>query len=122
MAKKIMVLDDESNTVELVKAVLEIGGFEVLPFTEPNAALEHLEKGDLPDLMLLDMRMPAISGPDLCDKLAQNPKFRELKIVFFTASSDFDRGLLQKHGVKGFIFKPFDNDGLVAEVKKYLGI
>lgn len=117
---RIMVVDDEIDTVTLLDAILEINGFESITFTSAKEALEELNHGKLPDLLLLDMRMPEISGPDFCEKVRKTEKLKKLKIVFFTASSDLDKSLLEKHGVLGFIFKPFDNDQLVQDINKYV--
>ena len=122
MAKKIMVVDDQPDTVELAKAVLEIGDFEVLDFTRPREALEALKKGGLPDLLILDIRMPDLSGPDLCKLIRSDSAIKSQKIVYFTASSDADMKLLREDNVLGYIFKPFDNDNFIREVKKYLAM
>ena len=122
MAKKIMVVDDQPDTVELAKAVLEIGDFEVLDFTRPREALEALKKGGLPDLLILDIRMPDLSGPELCKLIRLDPAIKALKIAYFTASSDADMKLLSEGNVLGYIFKPFDNENLIKDVNKYLAM
>ena len=90
------------------------------PFTSPEAAMNVLKAGYLPDLLILDMRMPEMSGIDVCEELRKNPKFGRLKIVFFTASSDLDGELLRRFSVLGFIYKPFDIKKLVEQVRKYI--
>ena len=120
MDKKIMVVDDEPDTLELVDAVLSMHKFEVTIFDAAEEALNKLEKGYTPDLVLLDMRMPRISGPDFCKLVKKIERLKDLKIVFFTASSNEDNETLKENDVKGYIFKPFDNDGLVKEINTYL--
>jgi CheY-like chemotaxis protein len=117
-----MVVDDEPDTVELTKAVLEMNGFEVTTFTDSQAALDSLKKDPLPDLIALDMRMPQVSGPDFCEKIRADPRTKGIRIVFFTASSFKEDAVVKKYGVLGYIFKPFDNDQLVKDVNKYLGM
>ncbi len=121
MAKRIMIVDDEPDTIELTKTVLEMNGFEVAAFTDSQAALDSLKKDPLPDLIALDMRMPQVSGPDFCEKIRADPRTKEIKIVFFTASSFKEDATAKKYGVLGYIFKPFDNDQLVKDIKKFLG-
>jgi CheY-like chemotaxis protein len=121
MGKYIIVVDDEDNTLELTKAVLEMNGFKVDTFDMAQPALDALNK-NIPDLVLLDMRMPQIAGPDFCKKVKENPKLKNLKIVFFTASSFMDDKVLKESGALGYIFKPFDNEDLVKQVNKYLGV
>lgn len=121
MKNKIMIVDDEPDTLELAKTVLEMGGFAVITFDSAREAMDSLKNGSAPDLICLDMRMPEISGPDFCDMVRNDPKLKSLKIVFFTASSAKDDSALKKHGALGYIFKPFDNDQLIKDVKKYIG-
>ena len=123
MVKKIMVVDDEQDIVELVKVILESSGFEVQAFVDAKAALAKLEGGECPDLLILDIRMPQISGYDFCKRVRKNKKLDNLKIAVFTASSDLGQSFLElNHNVIGFISKPFDNKKLISDVKKYLGI
>ncbi|MEA3514745.1 MAG: response regulator [Nanoarchaeota archaeon] len=123
MAKKIMVVDDEQDILELVKVILESEGFEVRAFINAKEALAELEKGNCPDLLILDIRMPQISGYDFCKIVRKNKKLDSLKIAVFTASSNLGQSFLElNHNVIGFISKPFDNKKLVSDVKKYLGI
>ena len=117
---KIMVIDDTEDTVELAKTILEISGFEVSAYTSPETALAELKKGNLPDLVILDVRMPGISGPEVCEQIRKDEKLKDLKIIFFTASGETNIELLKKHGVLGYIFKPFDNDEFVKNIKNYL--
>ena len=109
---------DEPDTVELVDAILGAEGFNVIKYESSEKALNSIKKGEKPDLILLDLRMPVISGPDFCTEL--NKAKIKLKIVFFTASSDLDKALAKKSGALGYIFKPFSNEDLVREIKKYL--
>lgn len=118
--KTIMVIDDEPDTVEIVQTILEMKDFKVLAYTNAQKALDALKSKEDPDLVLLDMRMPEISGPDFCNAVHKNSKHKNLKIVFFTASSDVNLKLAKKHGVKGFIFKPFDNEKLLKDINKFL--
>lgn len=123
MAKKIMVVDDEQDILELVKVILESQGFEVSAFINAKEALSELETGNCPDLLILDIRMPQISGYDFCKMVRKNKKLDNLKIAVFTASSNLGQSFLElNHNVIGFISKPFDNKKLVSDVKKYLGI
>ncbi|MFH2021365.1 MAG: response regulator [archaeon] len=117
--KTIMVIDDEPDTLILVEAVLSMNGFSAITFDSSKKALDTLKKGKKPNLILLDMRMPVISGPEFCQEL-KKAKLENLKIVFFTASSNLDKNLAKKSGALGYIFKPFSNDDLVKQINKYL--
>lgn len=119
---KVLVVDDTFDTIELMRIVLSSHGFEPITFTSPNKAFEYLKNNALPDLLILDMRMPEMNGTEFCDELRKDHKFDHLKIVFFTASSDLDHELLTKHHVLGFVYKPFDIKGLVKQINDYIAM
>jgi len=122
MAKKIMVVDDEESLVELVKAVLEQEDYEVITAADGNECLKKL-KSVKPDLILLDMMMPGISGREVCEKIRSDPKTKNLKVAFLTVAkfSETGRDVLKKMNVMDYITKPFDNDNLVKRVSKMVG-
>jgi CheY-like chemotaxis protein len=117
---KIMVVDDEPDNIELMHIILTKHSFEPILFTNPVKALDALKSGTWPDLLILDMRMPEMSGIDFCNELRKDTRFDTLKIAFFTASTDLDMDLLRRHKVLGFIYKPFNINELVEQINKYL--
>jgi CheY-like chemotaxis protein len=119
MTKKIMVVDDEESLIELVKAVLEHEGFDVIPAMNGEECLEKLGMVK-PDLILLDMMMPGMSGREVCEKIRENPSTKDMKIAFLTVAkfSDVGKDSLKKMNVLDYITKPFDNEDLVRRVKK----
>lgn len=118
--KRVMVIDDTPDTLEITTQVLKMNNFEVKAYERARPALDELSSGRKYDLVLLDMRMPDLSGIDFCKDVRANPKTKKTRIVFFTASSDLDKSLLKKWGVLGYIFKPFHIDELVKEVNMYM--
>ncbi len=120
--KKIMVVDDEENILELVKAILEQEGFEVIYVNNGQECLKKLEEVK-PDLILMDMMMPEMSGRETTEKIRANSKTKNLKIAFLTVArfSETGKGVLKKLNVSDYITKPFDNDDLVRSVKKLIG-
>lgn len=122
MPKTIMIVDDELHMVELEKAILEADGFKTITALNGDEALKLLEKNK-PDLILLDMMMPGMSGREVCEKIRKNPKTKNLKIIFVTVArfSEVGKDLLKNMNVSDYITKPFDNDDLVARVKKFVG-
>lgn len=119
MAKKIMVVDDEESLIELVKAILENEGYEVISAMNGEECLEKL-KMVKPDLILLDMMMPGMSGREVCEKIRKNPKTKDLKIAFLTVAkfSEAGKDVLKEMNVLDYITKPFDNEDLVRRVKR----
>ena len=122
MKKKIMIVDDEEGIVELVTAILEEEGYEVITAMDGKECLEKLKKVK-PDLILLDMMMPGMSGREVCEKIRKNPKTKNLKIVFLTVArfSEMGKGVLKKLNVLDYITKPFDNKDLIRRIKNIVG-
>ena len=120
--KKILVVDDEESLRELVSAVLEHEGYDVATAMDGEECLKKL-KTMTPDLILLDMMMPGMSGREVCDKIRKDPKTKGLKIAFLTVAkfSEAGKDILKDMKVLDYINKPFDNDDLVKRVKKMIG-
>jgi CheY-like chemotaxis protein len=119
---KIMVVDDEVNLVELVKAILERENFEVIGVNTGQECLERL-KTVIPDLILMDMMMPGMSGRETTEKIRNDPKIRDIKVIFLTVArfSETGKDVLKKLKVIDYITKPFDNPDLIKRVKRALG-
>jgi two-component system alkaline phosphatase synthesis response regulator PhoP len=120
--KKIMTVDDEGNLIELVKAILEAEGYEVITASNGKECLEKL-KTVKPDLILLDMMMPGMSGRETCEMIRKDPKTKNLKVAFVTVArfSEVGKDILKKLNAVDYITKPFDNKDLVKRVKKIVG-
>lgn len=118
---KILIVDDEPHIIELEKGVLESEGFEVITAENGEEGLAALEK-TIPDLVILDMMMPGMSGREVCEKIRQNPKTASLKVVFVTVArfSELGKESLSNLKVSDYITKPFDNKDLVAKIRKAL--
>ncbi|MBT3721461.1 response regulator [archaeon] len=121
--KKVLVVDDEPHMVKLIEAIFDAEGIEVICSYNGEDALNIINKKK-PDLILLDIMMPIMSGFDVCEELRSNPKTKDLKIIFLTALklSAIDKSYLRKLKSLAYITKPFENDELVVKVKKYLEI
>ncbi len=117
MVKKIMVVDDEPDTVDLVKLVLETEGFEVITAFSGSECLEKLAL-EKPDAVLLDIMMPAMDGWEVFKKIRE--LYEELPVAMLTVrSQDIDK-MLGLHVLKAddYITKPFGRKDLVERVKK----
>ena len=122
MAKKIMIVDDEESLIQLLTAILESANYEVVSASNGEECLDKL-KTYKPDLILLDMMMPGMSGREVCEKIRGDPKTKGLKVAFLTVArfSETGKVVLKKMGVLDYITKPFDNDDLLRRVKKMVG-
>jgi two-component system OmpR family response regulator len=117
MGKKIFVVDDEIKILEVVKSYLEHEGFSVITETNGNNVLNTFKK-EKPDLVILDLMLPGISGEELCKRLRQ---FSNVPILMLTAKvqeSDIINGF--SIGADDYITKPFSPRELVMRVKAIL--
>ena len=85
MAKKILVVDDEADLLAMMVLRLRSSGYVPLTASSGEEALDLLDKHK-PDLILLDLLLPNIQGPQICKKLKSDPEFKDIPIIVFTAS------------------------------------
>ena len=117
--RKIMVVDNEPDIVDLTRTVLEIGGYNVIPAYSGEECLRKLEKENV-DLVLLDIMMPGMSGWDVFNRIKKRSS--EVKVAFMSVLeiSDKRKQVLLDEGLADYIMKPFDKDGLLNRVDKIL--
>lgn len=117
---KILVVDDETYIVELVKFNLEKEGFEVIVAYDGVSALD-LVKSDSPDLIVLDIMLPIMDGLEVCKALKQDENFNTIPIIMLTAKGgEIDTVLGLETGADDYITKPFSPRELLARVKARL--
>lgn len=122
MAKKILVVDDEPDMLDLATVRLKKLGYEVIEAVDAEEALSILQK-DIPDLILLDLLLPKIQGDELCKKLKADDKFKHIPVILFTASAirlSFSEKI-KEMGADDCIMKPFEPEELLSKVKKFIG-
>jgi DNA-binding response OmpR family regulator len=120
MPKEILIVEDEPGVVAAIQFLMEQQGHNVLVAQRGEDALDLIYKYK-PDLVLLDIMLPGISGWEVCEIVRLNPDYRNVKIVFLTARGDeaeIARGLAL--GADAYITKPFSNDQLIAKVNAIL--
>ena len=117
--KKIMVVDNEPDIVDLTRTVLELGGYNVVTAHSGEECLRVLEKEEV-DLVLLDIMMPGMSGWDVFNRI--NKKSTDVKVAFMSVLeiSDKRKQVLLDEGLADYIMKPFDKDTLLNRVDKIL--
>jgi phosphate regulon transcriptional regulator PhoB len=118
--KKILVVDDEPDLVELIAYNLKKEGFDVSSAPDGEEALNKIRKETF-DLVLLDLMMPGIQGMELCRILRKDPKTENLPIIMVTAKGEeVDRLLGFEIGADDYLPKPFSPRELAARVKAVL--
>ena len=121
MGSKIFIADDESGFVSTLKSRLEFEGFEVTTAPDGKAALERIPD-EAPDLILLDVMMPAVNGYQVCRELKENPDTKSIPILMLTAKSqESDKFWGMEAGADAYLTKPFDMDELIEKIGALLG-
>lgn len=118
MPAKIMICDDDEGILDLLELVLRDEGYETIP--EINSLnVSQIVDREHPDLLLLDLWMPVLSGDQVLRTLRDNPKTRKLPVIIISASND-GKSIAMNAGATDFVSKPFDLDKLVNRVKNLL--
>ncbi|KYK23095.1 chemotaxis protein CheY [Thermoplasmatales archaeon SG8-52-4] len=121
MSKKIMVVDDEPDILTTVGQMLEMSGFEVIRAASGKECIKKLTQSSAnPDLIVLDIMMPEVSGWDVAAKIKENPRWNKIPIVFLTAKGDVMSIGMGGMTSEDYIVKPFDIKDLIERVKKIL--
>jgi len=122
MKKKILVIDDNPMILFSVKEGLEekFDSYNVDSANGGEECFDLLEKGNVPDLILLDIMMPEISGWDVYARLQENEAWKKIPVVFLTAKTDdYSKGF-GKLVSEDYIEKPFDLDELARRIDEVL--
>ena len=120
MKDKILVVDDEPDTLNLVKMILEGEGYQVISASDGDEALQKVEV-DEPSFILLDLVMPGKSGLEVCKILKTQPKTKLIPVVTFSVlGRDVDKKLSREAGAESHFIKPFTPEDLIAEVRRHL--
>ena len=119
--KKILIVDDEPDLVTLLKAELEARGYDVVVAMngEEGVRTALLEK---PDLLILDIMMPVMSGYEALSRLRNNQRTKRLPVIILSAKGETYSILdLQKLGATDYLIKPFESEELLATIQRYIG-
>ena len=116
----ILVVDDEEDIRAVLQARLETAGFQVQTASNGLDALERI-RSDPPDLIILDIMLPDITGLDVCALVKRDRRLRRVPIILLTARSQVrDRLAGVALGADAYLNKPFSADELLAEVRRLL--
>jgi two-component system phosphate regulon response regulator PhoB len=121
MRSRILAVDDEPDLLELVRMGLDAAGYEVETATTGAAALERLRAAP-PDLVLLDLMLPDLSGTELCKRIRADARLAELPVIMLTAKGEeVDRVVGFELGADDYVTKPFSPRELALRVRAVLG-
>ncbi|BAY97680.1 response regulator receiver sensor signal transduction histidine kinase [Tolypothrix tenuis PCC 7101] len=117
----ILIVDDNPANLQVLSSFLDQSNFEVWAARSGEKALQRLENGDLPDLILLDIMMPGMDGFETCKYLKSNPRVQDIPVIFMTAlseTSDKVKGL--RLGAVDYITKPFQHEEVLVRIENHL--
>jgi len=120
MAKKILIADDEPNIVTALEFLLGRAGYEVSIARNGDEALEAVLR-ERPDLVLLDIMLPAKSGYEICKRIRERPELAGMKVVMLSAKgrdAEVNKGLAL--GADLYVTKPFSTADLMTRIKDLL--
>lgn len=117
----ILIVDDTPQNARLLDAVLSPQGYRVLVAGSGQEGLDKISS-EQPDLVLLDIVMPDLSGLEVCQRIRREPGTRLLPVVMMTSSGDQDKASAIEAGADDFIARPFDQPELLARVRSLIRI
>lgn len=118
MAKKILIADDDPAIVDALGMILEDAGYEVAQTGNGRRVQEM--KDELPDLLLLDIRMSGMDGTAICKHWKSQSQTRHIPIIIVSANRD-TKQLAKEAGADDFLEKPFNMNDLLRKVAQYTG-
>ena len=120
--KTIMIAEDDAFIGDIYEVKLKDAGYNVILASNGRDAIEKLEAGARPNIMLLDIVMPYMDGFDVLEAISHRPEWKEIPVVLLTNLSqkeDVDRGMAL--GAKDFLIKShFTPSDVLAKVQKYM--
>ena len=120
MTKKILIIDDEPQLVDMLKIRLESNNFGVIAAYDGQEGLEKARK-EKPDLIILDLMLPKIDGYKVCRMLKFDNEYKNIPIILVTSrSQESDKKMGEEVGADAYITKPFEPQVLLKSIKKLL--
>ncbi len=123
MTTRVFIAEDEPNILESLSFLLGREGWEVTSALDGNSAMEQLNDGTLPDVVILDIMLPHRNGFDILRQLRAAPRTRDLPVIVLTAKGqEKDRKTAEEIGANAFVTKPFSNKDVVEQVRRLAGL
>lgn len=123
MAKKILIVDDEADTLTYLKTLLEDHGYQTSTANDGDVALSMAQTAP-PDLITLDIIMPRETGVKFYRHLSKDPHLAKIPVIIISGVKEYKNLFAQSHSAPkpfAFLEKPYDKDELLAKVKEAIG-
>jgi CheY-like chemotaxis protein len=112
----VLVVDDEPDIALICRLALSLAGYDVESRESGRAALDYLA-AETPDVVLLDLRLPDLTGWEILDELRDSGRLPDLRVVLFSAHASIEESALAA-GCVSFVAKPFTPDDLIKHVER----
>lgn len=119
---RVLVVDDQAANLQVLGTMLGQEGYEVVPASDGPTALKRLGLR-VPDLILLDVLMPGMDGVEVCQRIRQEPDWRDIPVIFLSAADD--KGLIVRAldaGGVDYVTKPFNHAEMISRVRTHLAL
>jgi CheY-like chemotaxis protein len=120
VSARILIVEDHPTMREAMRLVLEGEGFDINEASDGEQALAAVQE-ERPDLLLLDMSIPGISGPDVLAAVKQDPVNSKVRVIVVTATGEEGRAAAMASGADHYFTKPFSPIALLQAVEEVLG-
>ncbi|HSM40697.1 MAG TPA: response regulator [Afifellaceae bacterium] len=121
MPKTVMIVEDNDLNMKLFNDLLRANGYETLPMRNGHEALEMLKEAK-PDLIIMDIQLPEISGLEVTRIIKQDDRLRDIPVIAVTAfAMKGDEERIRQGGCEGYLSKPISVSTFVETVKTYVG-
>lgn len=119
MKKRILILDDDADILDILSFLLTDDGYEIQPNIRGDKIWDSI-KTFKPDLVLMDLMLADLDGRSICRAIKENPETKHIAVIMISARSDL-RPIAGRPGAPDeFIAKPFDIDNVLEKIKKLL--
>ena len=122
MAINILIVDDNPDNLRLLSDILREKGYQTRRAISGSLALKSLEAATF-DLILMDINMPGMNGYEICEKIKQNPKTKNIPVIFISAYNEpIDKVKAFKIGGTDYITKPLNNEEVIARIENQVKV
>jgi DNA-binding response OmpR family regulator len=117
--KKILIVDDSMAMVRMIQSVLAKGGYRAIGISDPSR-IEQTIDSERPNLILLDVVMPERNGFQICRALKAVEAYMNIPVILVTSkATSSDRYWAEQQGANGYVVKPFADEDLLREVRRF---
>lgn len=116
-SKKVVIVDDDVAILDSLGTMLDFEGFEVNTYERGSEVFTHVEKVELPNVILLDMWLSGEDGRDICRQLKEEQATRHIPVLMMSASRGLEHTALES-GANAFIAKPFEVEDIIRKLRE----